>query len=310
MFARARKQPAAERDWYWTASPEDRREYDAFGPWVDAVRSEADMPPRFRAAYAAHRDARFLFKVPIRAERREVRPGWDLYRQVLAVHDDRLDLLSLSAGAIATRTILWTEVGAIRTMTNLLAAEWSLLTRDGAAVTVDYNTVSARRFDALSGFVRGKLAPGGGRAAEPAGAAVTVADLFFRNMFNAARNRTPRPVVPIHFEPQGRFCRDEKNRRRLSTGLLILDATDELVIVDRGLPVRHYFFPTYAARLTFIPFAALTGFGLVAPPSASKGHFHRLTLAVDRQRIVQSCLAWPQRVVACLSERGIPQTAG
>ena len=38
---------AAQGDWYRDASPADRQEYDAFGPWLHAVRSPVDMPPRF-----------------------------------------------------------------------------------------------------------------------------------------------------------------------------------------------------------------------------------------------------------------------
>ena len=42
---------------------------------------------------------------------------------------------------------------------------------------------------------------------------------------------------------------------------MILDATDELIIIDRGTwPVRRYFHPTYAARSTYIPYAGLTAF--------------------------------------------------
>ena len=298
-------------DWYWAASPEARREYDAFGPWVDAVRSEAEMPPRFRAAYADHRDAHFLLKVPINADRSEVRPGASLYRHVLAVHDDRLSLLRLAEGSIATRTIRWSDIAAIRSTVNLLAANWSLLTRDGDAVTLDYNTVSSHRLDRVTEFIRDQLTPGAARPNEEGeGGSIAVADLFFQNMLNAVRGSIPRPVTPIHFEPRDRPCRDERNRRRLSTGLMILDATDELIIVDRGTPARRYFHPTYAARSTYIPYAGLTAFALAAPPPDGKARFHTLTLTIDRQTIVQPCLMSPDRVAACLAEHGIPRRAG
>jgi hypothetical protein len=310
MVAWARKRQPV-RDWYWAASPEDRREYDAFGPWVDAVRSQGEMPPRFRAAYSAHHDARFLLKVPIAADRLAMRPGMNLYRMVLAVHDDRLSLLQLVEGGIATRTIAWTDVAAVRSHVNLLSASWSLLLRDGDAVTVDYNTVSSWRLDTVTDFIRARLTPDAERINEQSKVGqVAVADLFFQNMLLAVRRSLPRPVVPLHFEPRDRPCRDAANRRRLSTGLLILDATDELVIVDRGAPVRRYFHPTYAARLTFIPYASLTAFALTPPPSDGKARFHHLALSIDRQVIDQPCLASPDRVVACLAGHGVPQTAG
>ncbi len=310
MLAWATKRRAAEtRDWYWAASPEDRKEYDAFGPWVDPVRSEAEMPRCFRDAYKMHRDARFLLKVPIDADRLSVRPGMDLYRMIMAVHDDRLSLLRLVEGTFTTETIGWEDVAAIRSLINLLAASWSLLTRDGETITVDYNTVAFRRFDAVTDFIRDKLTPTADRPNDrQQGATVAVADLFFQNMLFAVRNSVPRPVMPLHFEARDRFCRDDANRRRLSTGLLIVDAGEELVIVDRGAPVRRIFHPTYAACTTFVPYKPLTGFALVSPPD-DRGRFHRLMLRIDRQTIAVSCLNVPERVVACLADRGIPQTA-
>ena len=312
MFAWARRrQPAPSRDWYWAASPEDRREYDAFGPWIDAVRSAAEMPPRFRDAYREHRDARFLLKVPIGADRLSVRPGMDLYRLVLAVYDDRLSLLQQAGEQIVTRTIRWDDVAAIRSTINLLAAKWSLLLRSGDALSFDYNSVSSRRLDKVTDFIRDRLSPGADRPnAEPEGASVAVADHFYQNMLIAVRSGIPRSVVPLHFEPQGRFCRDRKNRRRLSTGLMILDATEELVIVDRGTPFRRIFLPTYAARVTFIPYAGLDAFALRAPSPERRVRTHVLTLAIGRQTIDQPCFVSPDRVVACLADHGIPQLAG
>jgi hypothetical protein len=309
LFAWLRKE-RPDRDWYWAASPEDRHEYDAFGPWVDAVRSEAEMPPRFRAAYQEHRGAHFLLKVPIAADRLAVRPGMNLYRLVLAVHDDRLSLLRLAEGRIATQTVVWADIAAVRSSTNLLHANWALLLKDGNSVAFDYNTVSSRRLDAVTGFIRDQLTPGAVRPNdETAGASLAIADLFYQNMLMSVRNGVPRPVVPLHFEPRDRPCRDERNRRRLSTGLLILDATEELVIVDRGLAVRRYFHPTYAVRTTFIPYATMTWFSLASPPPGGKSRFSSLSVGIDRQVIVQPSLAAPERVVACLAEHGVRQVA-
>ncbi len=306
MFAWMKRAP--ERDWYWAATPEARREYDAFGPWIDPVRSEGDMPPRFRAAYGAHRDARFLLKVPIKADRVQVRPGWNLYRMVVAVHDDGVSLLTLADGRIAERSVAWSDIAAIRSAINLLAANWSLMLRDGDTVTVDYNTVSSRRLDAVTGFIRDRLTPDAERpntASE--GVALAVADLFFQNMLRVVQGSLPRPVMPLHFEPRDRPCRNQANRRRLSTGVLMLDTGEELVIVDRGEETRRYLHPTYAARLTYVPFANLTGFSLQAPSPGRGARFHRLRLVIDRQVIDQPCLASPDRVVAALAARGVPQ---
>ena len=114
--------------------------------------------------------------------------------------------------------------------------------------------------------------------------------------------------MPLHFEPRDRFCHDAQNRRRLSTGQMILDAGDELVIVDREAPVRRFFHPTYAARLTYVPYARLSSFALLPPPEG-KARFRTLRLVVGRQTIDQPCLVAPERVVACLAGHGVRQVA-
>lgn len=308
MLAWARRRPDRYEDWYWGASPEDRREYDAFGPWVDLVRNEEEMPARFRSAYDEHREARFLLKVPINADRRDVRPGMALYRQVVAVHDDHLSVLSVIEGKLTTRTITWGEVVAIRSMTNLLSANWSLLLAGGETLTIEYNSVSSRRLDAVTSFVRDRVTPGVVRSggALPAGANVAIADLFFQNMLLSARAVTAKPAAPVHFEPRDRPCRTSENRRRLTTGLLVLDTPGELMIIDRGEPARRFFHPTYAARTTFIPYKRLSAFAVVPPPPGKAG-FHALRLFMDRQVIDQPCLGEPFDVIAVLAEHGMAQ---
>ena len=303
-----KRQPVPYRDWHRAASAEERTEYDAFGPWIDPIRGESEMPRRFRDAYAEHRDARFLLKVPIGADRLQVRPGMDLYKMVLAVHDDRLSLIRLVENEVAQRTIGWNDVAAIRSHTNLLFANWSLLLRDGGTISFDYSAVSSRRLDKVTDFIRAQLTRRLARTdVGPLGASVAVADLFFQNMLMAVRASSTGPVVPIHFEPRDRPCRTAENRRRLTTGLLILEAPDEIIIVDRELPFRRRFHPTYAARTTFIPTAMLTSFSLVPPPPESRLRFHQLRLVIDRQTIDQPCLVSPDRVMACLARHGVSQ---
>jgi len=47
-------------NWRSSASEEDLREYDAFGPWIYEIKDEGDTPKRFRAACGPHYGARFL----------------------------------------------------------------------------------------------------------------------------------------------------------------------------------------------------------------------------------------------------------
>lgn len=59
-MARAADPKNSPPHWYHEASPEDRAEYDAYGPRIVEVKDEADMPPCFGSFYPADKDARIL----------------------------------------------------------------------------------------------------------------------------------------------------------------------------------------------------------------------------------------------------------
>lgn len=297
-------------DWYWTASEDDRREYDAFGPWIYDIKSERDVPRRFRANYAEHRDARFLLKVPRDIERREAHPGMDFYSTVLAVGDAGVSLMRAEPDAVTTQTLSWDQIAAVKSYTNLLISRWTLFLHDGTSFTLDYNTVSSDLMDKVTLFVRSRWQRPSDAQSGTGPDVVTVNDHFFRYELADNRRNGPRPVVPIHFEPRDRWCRDERNRRRLTTGVMMLDAPDELIIVNRDKPTRRFWETRYAASVLFVPYAGLTSFALSPPPTDQPGHFHDLVLRLDKQLIRQSCLVAPDMVLRQLVAHGVPEDTG
>jgi hypothetical protein len=306
----SRSRRVAHADWRRLASEEDLREYDAFGPWIYEINSESDTPKAFRAACVRHRDARFLLKAPRNVERRDVRPGMDLYVAVLAVHDDGLSLMRLIDERVVSQDIVWSEAAALESHKDLLYSRWTLMLRDGGAFILEYNTVSAGLIGKVTDFVRSRWtrhseAPSAGAASS----AVTVVDRYFRNALIDQRRHGPQPVEPIHFEPAGRYCRDAANRFAISTGVMFLDAPDELIIVNRDKPTRRFFEAVDAVSCIFIPYASLTSFALAPPPAGRAARFHQLRLNLDKQVIEQSCLVEPTGVLARLAAYGAPRTA-
>lgn len=304
MSAR-KKAPEPGRDWYWAASEEDRREYDAFGPWVFAVANEQAMPPRFRPFWSENRHARFLLKVPVRADRVDMRPGMDLYRLVLAVHEDGIRVLSLADGTIAQRDVAWDGIGAFRSFSDLLDARWTLLLRDGETIEIGYNAVSEVLLDSVGAFIRDKLREKDTPMARTAAPSpVEITDLFYSNRLAQLRSESRQAVDVLHYEPRGRPCRVGRYRFGLSSGVMVVDKGDELVIVDGGGAFRRLFETNYAVRHTYLPAARLTGFAL-APPDQGGSAFRTLVFYFDRLRIEMPCLEPPDRIVAALEARGI-----
>jgi hypothetical protein len=132
-----------------------------------------------------------------------------------------------------------------------------------------------------------------------------VTDHLYEYMLYFLLRSGPQPVVPVHFEPADRRCRNEAGRRRLTTGLLILDAPNELILVHRNEPMRTLFQPNYAVAATTIPYHRLSSYSLESPPPDSVYRFHTLVLLLDQQVIRQACLSAPEAVIQLLAARGI-----
>lgn len=305
MAQRAGRGP--DVDWRSAADPDDLREYDAFGPWIEPVRSAQDMPRAFRANYAEHAGARFLLKVPREEDRADLRPGMDLFAAVVAVHNEGVCVLRLDGGAVRTQMAEWRRIVATTHSTELLVAQWSLLLDDGTGIHLDHNSASGGDLRPAIDYVHACInasTPPGWRAQLPA---LEVGDAFFASAANRLRRQLPPPVVPIHAERGSRLCRDQRGRPRLTNGVLMLDAPAELVIVSRGEPMRSKFLPTDGSRVTRVPYERLTSFTVSPPPSRGGPSFHILTLRAGNQVIAQWFLDPPDAVVAALTARGVPQ---
>jgi len=159
MWGFAPKQAApVQRDWYCDADPLERREYDAFGPWISTIRTNEEMPPRFRLAYEELRSSTFLFKIPINAERRAMRPGMDLYRSVLAIDHDRVVVLEWNGSTETRYESPVDSIQAVRIDQDLLPSNLSLLLADGQTVILGYNSVSDKEIERVVNFLRERMA--------------------------------------------------------------------------------------------------------------------------------------------------------
>ena len=69
-------------------------EYDAFGPWIDKVRSVDDLPRLYRGAGIDPAGCRLVLKVPRDIVRREANASMHLYDHLLVVGSDSLTVLS------------------------------------------------------------------------------------------------------------------------------------------------------------------------------------------------------------------------
>ncbi len=249
--------------------PELLAEYDAFGPWIREVRSAGDMPRRFRGHYEEHAGARFLLKIPANIERRAAQPGQDLYRAVLAVHDDRVSLLSLEGDRVVEASVGVGAIAAIRNDTRLLLGELSLHLSDGRTLTVTYNTISQPVIASVIDFLRSRIttsvpAPTTGEVVVP------TKDYYFRNLIADEARRRGRTDV-LYCEERGRKFHDSHGHRLRARGLLALDTGEELTLITRGGA-------SYATGHTHLPHASILDHDV---REEERSHYHPRQLRVS-----------------------------
>lgn len=273
--------PGLENDWYHGASAEDRQEYDAFGPWVSPIRSIEEMPKRFRPWFEENREAAFLFKIPINAERRNLRPGMDLYCIVVAVHADRVVLLEWNGEEVESHIVTMDSIQAIRSHQNLLLAQLSLLIADGGVVCVEYNSVSSELMDEVILFLQRHIA-----ALMPAvpldeafaasQATEAIDDHFYLSAWENSKRRCPDAGV-LHWEAPGIRCRDTSGWRRYSLGCLVLYEAGALVVLGRGRFMRKWHEAIYSREELYVPVASVVAAEVTSRPAG-----HKETVPVTR----------------------------
>lgn len=275
-------------DWYHQASAEDRKEYDAFGPWVCTIGSLVDMPKVFRPWYEENKAAAFLFKLPVDAERRAMRPGMDLYRAVVAVHEQMLVVLTWNGTAVDRIALAFSAVKAIRSYRNLLQSELSLLLADGQTIRLEYSAVSSDLMEKVICFLREHIAAGGGlRSVAPIENGCDggeIADHFYRYLWKKHASLRPSTQI-LHWEAPGQRCRDLRGRRRLGLGCMVLNVAGYVIVVSRSRFVRRWYDTVYSQEETFIPLQSIRPGELALAPPEFKSSAHVVTMSIGGHQI-------------------------
>lgn len=157
-------------------------EYDRFGPWVDEVTEEEDVPRLYRSYPIDFSVERLVLKVPRNIARRNATPTMDLYNHLILLGQGRLTVLSRRVaktartaggavggtaggrGSVAASpdsgpgydvvTIQCADVVAIRNSLNLLDGRLTVSTAQGTPVKVAYNGTGSDVIDSFVGALR------------------------------------------------------------------------------------------------------------------------------------------------------------
>jgi hypothetical protein len=145
-------------------------EYDAFGPWIDEVRTPSDVPPLYRDHPLDLAAARLVLKVPRNIARRDALPTMDLYDHLLVVGPHDLTVLSRQDGGYGQFTLGYDRIVAIQDSVNLLAGRLTMHTLADPAWSIPYNGSSYRVVETLVRLLRDlalETIPASGSAPSP-----------------------------------------------------------------------------------------------------------------------------------------------
>jgi hypothetical protein len=270
-----------------------RNEYDRFGPWAYPVLKPEEMPPRFDPWYEELKDSTLIVKMPRAVERRNAKPGSDLYERLLAVGGAGIVDLCLSGGAIERRDIAFKDITALRLVQDLLYGQFCVDLADGGDVSMVFNTVSADLIEDLIDTVRAGCAPG---ADSPSFAPVERGpepgdeNILFQNRLRVLRERHSRLSllgyqVPFVLEPEksergGLWGLVSRLLRRRLDGCLLAATSSELIFLIRGTgSPRLGKSKGYRYETVYLPARAFRSASVEGRVLANGATFHALRLS-------------------------------
>ena len=118
-----------------------QREYDRFGPWAIEVSEQDPAPPLFVPYLTRPERPLLSVKIPRHLERRNARPGMDLYDYLVSLYDDELVVLRRVGREVSTDSCRLRDVQHLRVTRCLLRGNIHL-GLPGRPHDLPYNTVS------------------------------------------------------------------------------------------------------------------------------------------------------------------------
>ena len=241
-----------------------QREYDRFGPWVTEI-SDVDPAPRLFERYVTRSEPPLLsVKIPRHIERRNARPGMDLYDYVVSVYQDELVVLERAGSEVSSTTCRLRDVQLVRVTHCLLRGNVHLEV-PSRPLDLPYNTVSDTLMHRLVELIRQRYArePGPTLTAPTFEVPTGMLSFYFGQLLEAERRHHPDmrllaaqgtvPVVSAAMGPLRRLLFRVADKRLLEA--MHLSDGSELRIMSRGATYAYRWEGAYGLETTYIPVA-------------------------------------------------------
>jgi hypothetical protein len=244
------------------------REYDRFGPWADEVGGDDPPPPLFVPYLTRTEPALLSIKIPRRIERRDARPGMDLYDYLVSLYQEDLVVLQRVGRNVRSETCRYRDVEYLHVAQSLLRGIIRL-GLSGRTCDLPYNTVSDAVMSRLVDLVRQRYGGPALLAAPGREAEVHEGELsfYFEGLLAAQKERHAgtRLLAVQGTAPVGSRGMSAARRwflrvagRRLLESMHLTDGR-ELIVMGRHQAYADRWQRVYGADIWYIPLANLRG---------------------------------------------------
>jgi hypothetical protein len=129
-------------------------EFDAFGPWIDEVRTKPELPRLYRDAGIDPAAHRLVLKIPRAIERRNANPDMHLYDFLIAVGTGSVTVLRRRDDWYDRAHLPIEQIIAIEDSVSILDGRLTVHTADGAATVISYNALDPSPIQRLTRLLR------------------------------------------------------------------------------------------------------------------------------------------------------------
>lgn len=241
-----------------TTSEKQKREYDLFGPWVFEIEQKEDIPETFASHVVLTDETELAFKIPRRIERRNARPGDDLYDFLVTLDGAAATVYRRTSAGVESESVSYARMIAVETLHDLLHGELVLIS-DVDTIRVPFNTVSEDVIGQAVEILRGHLR---GESRSVPTAAVDLEEMIYLYRGLVHREQSYEPAEPVAYQASRTVEKLEPSvldrlldvvKRPTLRAMLVLVSAHELIIYRGAPPVTRFGRGNYGYSRTIVP---------------------------------------------------------
>jgi hypothetical protein len=243
-------------------------EYDRFGPWIIEISEEDPPPPLFRPYLTRKETALFSIKIPRKIDRRNAKPGMNMYDYMISLYQEDLVILERVGNDVRSETFYYRDIQYICYGEHLLkgSLHLSMTSKD---YDLPFNTISTKIIQRLVDLIRQRYTSGAVQATITEPTDISEGDLsfYFAGLLAKERDQYPEFCVLASQTETAVGSYETGGFRKLLFGILskrLLESLHwsdgrELKVINRGKTFRYKGQTIYGIDTYYLPISNITG---------------------------------------------------